>query len=125
MKTLNKTQLEVKNLIKFSEVDNYNEGCDPQTGTSFLVDVSFKEDTQSELLSSICHFLDIEDNPNNYMINSCEEDGRIDFSLLENAEGYRATKNEVELWKKGRCKLWNAIYSAYVEEVYRTVAKLS
>lgn len=114
-----KVKLEVDGLLKFVEEDNFQEGCDPKTAQSYMVDFSGKYESQEALIKGICDFLGIDDNPENYQINSCDEIGRIDFSVMENEEGYQASQRELNLFKEGKCRLWYAVYIAKVESVTR------
>lgn len=117
-------QLEVNHLHKFVEEDVYNEGCLPQTAQSTVIDQLFRCANQAELIAAICAFLGIDNNPENYEVNACGEDGRIDFAVMENEAGYTANSTELKQWENGKCRLWSANYSAYVEIVSRKRLKL-
>ena len=117
--------LEVNNLHKHGEEDSFKEGCLPETSFSFNVDISFKAETQEELIQKICDFLGIDNEKENYLINSCDEKGRIDFQLLEDRESVLASKLDIKRWKQGSMKLYYVCYSAYVEEVTRAEATLT
>lgn len=117
--------LEINGLLKIAEVDIFAEGCQPDTSQMYGVDVDFKAETQAELIGKVCDFLDIEDNKENYLLNSCDEQGRIDFQLLEDGEGVSASKEEIRRWKKGACQLWAVTYSAQVEKVEREAFALA
>lgn len=116
--------LEINGLLKHSEQDVFLQGCIPNTSFTVDVDVNFSAKTQSEIIKDVCDFLGIENNPENYLLNSCEETGRIDFQLLENDNGQKAIPAEVKRWKKGKCRLWCVTYSGIVEEVKRKPFKL-
>jgi hypothetical protein len=118
-------KLEVRHLLKLVEEDIFNEGCIPETAQHMDVDFDRTYENQDELIEDICNFLGIENDKENYLLNSCDEEGRIDFQLMENAEGYPASSRELALWKEGKCRLWAATYSAYVEEVIRKSFKLA
>lgn len=53
------------------------------------------------------------------------EPDRIDVSIMENAEGYRASEREMEAFSRGECQLWQADYSFYFSEVTRTPANFN
>jgi len=116
--------LEVNNLLKFGEEDNFKEGCLPETGFSHDVDISFKAEIQEELIQKICDFLGIDNNKENYLINSCDEKGRIDFQLMEDRDSIPASNIQIDNWKQGNMKLYYVCYSAYIEEVTRKEAFL-
>jgi hypothetical protein len=44
---------------------------------------------------------------------------------MENADGYHASKPELEAFKKGNCRLWLADYTFQVERVTREEVELS
>ena len=111
--------LEVNGLSKMAEEDTFEDGCNPATTQVSDVQQQFKAENQETLISDICEFLGIEDNADNYELNACEELGRIDFVLIENGQGHRASDRELESWKHGKVKLWYCVYSAYVEDVIR------
>jgi hypothetical protein len=123
--TTQKTQYEIDGMMKFSEVDIYEEGCQPNTGGTFFInEFKFKADTVKELIKKVCEQLGIENKEENYLLNSCEEAGRIDFQLMENSEGFIPTASQIELWKKGKIKLWACTYTAHVEKVTRETIEL-
>jgi hypothetical protein len=116
--------LEVKRLLKFYEEDVFEEGCIPETSMSADIDVSFSAKTQEEIIEQICDFLGIDNNKENYELNCCEDQGRIDFATMEDGGSNNATKADLEQWKNGKKKLWSCTYTAYVEDVKRSPALL-
>lgn len=121
---MNNKRLEIDSLHKWTEEDNFDEGCIPGTLQTSNVDFSGKWETVEEMLEDVTDFLCIPNNKENYELNSCDEEGRIDFFVMENAEGLNATTKEREQWKEGKLKLWSCIYIAYVEHVTRKPAQL-
>lgn len=58
--------------------------------------------------------------PENWMLCGYDEDGiiRLDTDVLVNQDNYPADDNEIESWKKGEVKLYNAHYFVYVRCEY-------
>ena len=115
---------EVNGWFKFAEVDDYEHGCDPDTATSWAGDDRFSGQTIDEVLQSLRDFVCV---PDDYevLLDSCEEDGRVDIQVLETEESYPATERQIEAWKKGELKLWHSTYSFEIEEVTRTPVRLT
>lgn len=60
-----------------SELDNWGNGCDFESGTSrFIDDLTFQSETLEQLLKDICTYFNIKSD--SLLLNSCEELGRID-----------------------------------------------
>jgi hypothetical protein len=107
-------------LLKFTEEDIWDDGCQPDTATSYPVDVTFTGKTAQEVIDKIADYLGC--TSEDYEKNACDEPGRVDFAVTEDADGCRLLPREVKLWKKGQIKAWYAVYSAYIEKL--TPAKL-
>ena len=63
---MTKSQYQITGFLKFSEEDNYQEGCNPDTTQIFEVNVPFRGDSADEVIKaaadyqlSICHLQDI------------------------------------------------------------------
>jgi len=106
--------------LKMVEVDNYKEGCLPESAQNFLIDVTFRNETKEEIIEDIKDYFDIEE----LEINACDEPGRIDFSILENGDGLSASNYEVKEWKEGNIILYHAIYTYQITKVTKEVVKL-
>ena len=117
-------KVEVQNLFKMSEENNFKEGCNPDTTQISNVDISFSEHTLHGLLDKICEQLGIENDPENYELNAGDEDGRIDFQVMENADGIKADKQDLDAWMDGNKRLWACTYTAQVKFVKRETLKL-
>ena len=102
-----KSQFEVRGWIKFGEVDNYKEGCDYKTGFHHHGTDYFKGNTIQEIIEECQNFVS-SDNVNDLMLDSCDDIGRLDISLLENEEGYKASKREIELVQRENVSLTKA-----------------
>jgi len=112
-----KTQFEVRGWIKFAEEDIFSEGCLPNTAIHDSGNDFFKADSSPEIVEKLKQFANGDND--SVMIDSCEEPGRIDISVMEDANGDKASEKELSLWKEGKKRLWNAIYSFQVEKVRR------
>lgn len=109
------TQYQIHGLLKFAEEDIYDEGCQPETASTFQVDVDFRGDTPQEVIQKVADFLGVDQD--GIERNACDEPGRVDFSLMEDAEGTTASQAQIESWKKGKTRLWAVTYTAHVEKV--------
>lgn len=108
--------------IKFYEEDIYAEGCLPHTGGLIDGREIFKASTLDGLLNEILSFTD--GDREGMELDACDDIGRVDISIMENADGCRANKREIELWKEGDIQLWDCIYSFKVEKINSTEVKL-
>ena len=118
---------EVNGWYKISEEDSYEQGCFGPGNDDSGSD-SFSGDTLDELFESILEFLCMDTTPeamrDTIEINSCGEPGRVDISRMEDAQGYEATKHDLELWKQGEKRLWYCTYIFGVQHVDRKVEEL-
>lgn len=117
---------EVSGLYKMSDKDNWKEGC-VGPGSSHHVDVSFKNEDLDALIKEIAAFVGIEekDFDNSVERTACEEEGRIDFVVQENADGQVLTEQEWLDFKAGRIDTYYVTYVARVYEVQRKIADVS
>lgn len=119
-----KTQYEVTGWIKFSEEDDFNEGCQPDTTTTTQGDDIFKAATVKELIAKIVAFLGLDNDDDAVELDTCDEPGRVDISQTEDEDGTRASERDLEKWKQGKIKLFYATYSFHVEKVTRETVRL-
>lgn len=101
--------------LKFYEEDIYAEGCIPDTGGIIDGRDQFKADTLEKLLNEILSFTD--GDREGMELDSCDDIGRVDISIIENADGARANKSEIESWKAGDLQLWDCIYTFRVQRI--------
>ena len=103
----------INGLTKHVELDTYQNGCiDDPTNHSMHVDVMFKAETVKGLLEQVCDFIGCSD----YQINICEDDpSRADWQLLVDENTYPASDSDLEKWRNGDKRLWNAIFTGFVE----------
>lgn len=119
-----KTQYEVRGWTKTTEEDNWEKGCLPNSGSCLSGHDQFEAKTVEHLITYLMQFVGTDDR-GCVTLDACDEAGRIDIQIMENAEGHHASRPELEAFKKGKCRLWLADYTFQVEKVTREVAKLS
>lgn len=110
-----KTYYQMNGLLKFTEEDSYENGCNPDTVQIFEVDKKFEADTPQELIKDVAEWLAVDND--GIEKNACDEAGRVDFSLMEDGESNKSTKTQISAWKKNKQKLWSVTYTGYVEKV--------
>jgi hypothetical protein len=108
--------------VKFYEEDIYQDGCLPHTGGLTDGREIFKADTIEGLINELLAFTGVD--REGLELDSCEDIGRLDISLMENADGCKATKWEIESWKQADIQLWDCIYSFRIEQINATPVKL-
>jgi hypothetical protein len=111
------TKYITRGLFKFAAEDDFEQGELPGTEFSSEIDYDFVGSTADEVINKIAEFLDVDEDA--IERNACDEDGRVDFSKLEDADSASLSKSEMELWEKGQLKAWAAFYTAYVEKLER------
>ena len=116
------TYYQANGWLKFYELCTYEDGCLPHTGGLIDGKERFTSKTLQGLLDGLLSFVDGEKDC--LELNSCDELGRVDISVLENADGYRATRQQIEAWKEGKLELWDAIYTFQVEKIQSKVVNL-
>lgn len=94
---------------KFSEEDVYSEGCKADTGRCYGLKISFEGDNLTSLMCDVCTYFGVE--MSDLVLNSCEDEGRIDVMILENDDGYPPSELERREWVQGRCRLWHSVYT--------------
>jgi len=107
---------------KFTEEDSYQSGCDPHTSQSMLVDIEFSGESTKNVLDQIKDYYSVDDGE--LLLNSCDELGRVDVQVLETEDSNKASKNDIVLWKGGKKKLWNSIYTYHIQKVTTEEVKL-
>lgn len=116
---------EVNGFIKHSEEDVFADGCIPSSGgISADMSIRFNGATVDDLVKALMEFVGADD-PDSVQIDACEDPGRIDIQVLENAEGHVASIHEIALWRTGKCRLWLCDYSFQAEFVDRRVVSLA
>lgn len=107
--------LQVNGWFKIAEEDNWENGCSLDSSTAFDGRDNFHAETETELIEKLMAFTG-ETEKQNVLINSCDEDGRLDIQVYENENGERASEREMELFKKNECRIWLATYTFQVSQ---------
>ena len=100
----------VNGLLKFAEEDSYQSGCVVGTAVSSHINITFTGKTLAALLENLKIFTGCDD----ILINSCEEQGRVDLQGYEAADGSTASASDMQLWRAGEKKLYSVTYTVYV-----------
>lgn len=109
------TYYQAQGWAKFYEEDVYEEGCLPHTGGMIDGADIFRADTLDELLNALLSFTGA--NYEDIQLNSCDEVGRVDISVMEDDYGSMATRKQIEDWKEGQIRLWDCIYTFEVKKI--------
>lgn len=103
----------IDGFLVYKEQDIFDDGCQPDTCQSYFLTHKLQSESASDLIKEIKDFLNVDDDA--IELDCCDEDGRIDISRMEDENGCIASKEEIELWKKGEFNLYYANYSCMVE----------
>jgi len=105
----------IKGIHKLSELDDYEKGC---TGEyqNFHIDIELSAGSMNELADKFKEFCCADEAEKN----ACDEPGRIDCQILENAEGYPLSKWEWERFKAGEIQAWAVTYTGYAKLITET-----
>ena len=104
----------INSFWKTSEEDVYCESILDHTMRESECGISMQANSTDDLIERVRQFFGVDSDA--LVLDSCEEQGRIDVSTLENSDGYQAAAREIELWKKGEYRLWTCTYTAYVQK---------
>lgn len=104
----------IDGLLKFSEEDSFEEGCLPDTAQMSEVDILWTGPTPENVINQVMGFLGVD--KNSVELNACEDIGRVDFALTENADGYKLDDfpAQVKKWKAGKQKAYYVVYTGYL-----------
>jgi hypothetical protein len=106
----------IHGFYKIASLDDFEKGEIGGEGEYCTdVSISIEDVTLKGLLEKACEALWVD--KEEVITDSCEEIGRVDFCRMENAEGDRPSKTEIERWKKGEVKLYNVVYSGTVVDM--------
>lgn len=96
-------------VVRMAEVDDFEKGCLPESVTFMDIDISFTAQTVEEIIDKIKDFHGVTDD--DMGLDACDETGRIDVHVVENADGMPASKEELDDWELGNQTLWHVIYT--------------
>ncbi len=115
-----RTFYQIDGFLKFTEEDKHDEGCLPDTGSTYMVEAKFTGSTVKEVIEKAAKFLNID--ADGIEKDACDEKGRIDFAGMECDDNTTPSKAELASWKQGKTRLWYVVYSAHIEKVARVSA---
>jgi hypothetical protein len=99
--------------------DQFNEGCDPESGISEWLDVPiiFESDTIPELLEQVQSHFNV--SASGILINACDEIGRVDVqTYTKGTKGVKCAYSRYkEAFKRDQCDLW-------LNDISGTIVKL-
>lgn len=99
----------VRGFTKFIELDNYENGCIGECNCH-SGDYDFESETIEGLIVQLKEFTGHDD----VLINSCDEDGRIDIQGMEDRNSMVANDCQLEAWRAGRIDLYSICYTFQV-----------
>ena len=99
----------VMGIEKVWEKDDYVNGCIGKQHYT-KIDVSFKSTDLKGILDKLREFTGCDD----ILLNSCDEQGRVDLQGHETANGGAAPESDMQLWKDGKIKLYSVTYTALI-----------
>lgn len=99
----------VRGFIKSIELDNYENGCTGEYSSYSGKDI-FQAETIRDLIEQLKNFTGHDD----ILINSCEEDGRIDIQGMEDGNSMVASDCQLEAWRAGTIDLYSVCYTFQV-----------
>ena len=103
----------IARFLKHSEQDDYVEGCDPATSQTTPYDFSITGDTKQDILDKIIEYFGVDHKA--ITMDACEEVGRVDISLMQDRNCFRADEAALNIWRSGKLDLWQVTYSGYLE----------
>lgn len=106
------THYQINGFLKYIEEDSYEEGCLLGTAKTHYIEYLIQSETLEGLYNQVTSFTG--GNVKDFLLNSCDEKGRLDVQMLEDSEGLAASERELKQWRKGEIKLYAATYSAKV-----------
>jgi len=113
------TQYETTGFFKTAEIDDYENGCQFEGGSSSEDNhTRFAADTMEGVIEKLRDFVG-SDSLDDVLHDSCDEIGRVDIQIMETDEGITADKHDLAAWKAGEQRLWLACYTFNVEKVIR------
>ena len=106
--------------LKHSEIFSLEEGCPSDTANSQFIEYTIAADCIAGIIEQASEFIysyGITGATDNIQVNACDEPGRIDFTIMEDAEGIQASEFDLQQWRKGAKELYCCTYSANVLKV--------
>ena len=111
-------KIESTHIHLFSERDEWENGCDPDTGYSSTYDYPIIADTLDGFLNTLAqHTLWRNHQSGDTEIDS--ETGQIDICGMTDDEHNPASEADIAAWKRGEKKLRYTVWTVYAEQVTR------
>lgn len=102
--------------MKISEKDDFKNGV-VGNATMDGGHETFTGATIDELIKQCASFCGNDEDLQYCILDSCDEAGRLDVQVYENAEGERASRIDIAAWKGGTKELWLSTYTFKLLEV--------
>ena len=103
----------ITSFLKHSEQSDYVDGCDHATSQTTVHDSSITGDTKQDVLDQIIKYFGVDHK--DIKLDACEQVGRVDISLMQDRNCFRADEAALNIWRSGKLDLWQVTYSGYLE----------
>lgn len=117
-------QYEANGWIKTIEEDIYANGCIPESCKVITGDDIFKSTSLLDVINQCQCYAGTQEKEAS-VFDSCDEKGRLDVSIMENADGFPASTREIASWKEGKIELYSCTYSFNINLVTRKPVALT
>lgn len=101
----------VRKVFATSEEDIYSEGATGKYGSSWTEDIKVTGNSLQEIINKVKEAVYVKDNGSVYI----DEDGGVSFNTMGDEDNNEAFKEDIDLWKKGKKRLWIVDYYFTVE----------
>lgn len=118
------TRYEINGWFKSAEIDNFEDGCQTEGGTSAQGSDRFSAESIVALVEQLRQFVPFVTESDSIQLNSCGELGRIDVFGMETDDANEPTAEQLAQWKAGLYRLWYVTYTFTVERVTREIVTL-
>ena len=119
-----RTTYEATGWLKLAEEDVFETGCEKGSSATSGDDRFIGKDIK-EVVAKCAGFCPGNAREGDLMRDSCDEDGRLDIQVMEDADGNGASKHQKEQWRQGKCRLWLCTYVFKIERVERKPIKMA
>lgn len=113
-----KQQFVIRGYYAFSEQDSWEDGCSFDTAKyEFMPPEAWTNKANS--FDELLDMLSDEFKSNDFLLNSCEEPGRLDLQVMQRDpfQCNKVSKETEDKWKAGKLNLWLTCYTFKVEIV--------
>jgi hypothetical protein len=117
-------QFEINGGLVWGEEDIFEHGCQPDSSYSYDIPLRLTAPSIPELIAKLnSHIGPFDDDA--VLLDSCDEDGRLDVQVYVTDENITASAGDIEGWREGKQRLWLATYFFSVELVERKTVPLT